>query len=145
MEYVSHSICHYLRILVESFPRNIKNNNDKNETPLSDKDPLRLIFDSGSFLPENRNPQTGNYLPTTRNVVYEIFTNVRGVLLQDITTNFFANVVTNLHRYDSMPIRNALRDRIIKMSNKQLAHMSHIDLGENLNELEIPANIYIKC
>ena len=35
MEYVSHGIGNYLRILVESFPRNMKNNNEKNETPLS--------------------------------------------------------------------------------------------------------------
>jgi hypothetical protein len=137
MEYVSHSIGQYLRILVESFPRNIKNNNEKNETPLADKDPLRLIFDSGNFLPENRNPQTGNYIPATTNVIYELFTTVRGLLLHDITTNFFANVVTNIQRYNSIIIPNSLRDRIIKMSNKQLAHMSHVDLGENLNELEI--------
>ncbi len=137
MEYVSHSICHYLRILVESFPRNIKTNNEKNENPLSDKDPLRYIFDSGSFLPENRNSQTGNYLPATGNVIYELFTTVRGLLLHDITTNFFAHVVTNIQRYNSVIIPNALRDRIIKMSNKQIAHMSQVDLGENLNELSI--------
>jgi hypothetical protein len=130
MVYVSHSICHYLRVLVESFPRNIKNSNEKNDNSISDKYPLQLIFDSGCFLPENRNPQTGNYLPETRNVVYELFTTVRGLLLHDITTNFFANVVTNIQQYNSINIPNALRDRISKMSNKQLAHMSHVDLDE---------------
>ena len=136
MNYVSHDICRYLRTIVESFPRNMENNSE-NENSLIEKDPLSLIFASGSFLPENRNPQTGNYLPTTRNVVYEIFTNVRGVLLHDITTHFFANVVTNLHRYDSVHIPNILRDRITKMSSKQLANISQVDLGGSLNELEI--------
>jgi hypothetical protein len=136
MEYVSHNICHYLRILVESFPRNIKNN-QINETPLAEKDPLRLIFHSGSFLPENRKPQTGDYLPATSNVVYDIFTTTRGLLLHDITINFFANVVANIQRYNTIIIPNALRDRINKMPNKELAHMCHVDLNENIEEFQI--------
>jgi hypothetical protein len=135
MTYVSHSFSHFLRTLVESFPPRIKINQQE-EHPISVNNPLRLIFDSESILPENRNSETGNYIPTTRNFINEIYTAVRGLLLHDITTYFFANIVNNIQQYDKINIQNALQYRIYRMSNIEIAQMSEIDLKEPINQLQ---------
>ncbi len=135
MTYAAHSFSHFLRTLVESFPPRIKNSQQE-EYPVSAINPLRLIFDSESILPENRNLETGNYIPPTRNFINEIYTAVKGLLLHDITTYYFANIVANIQQYDKINIRNALQYRIYKMSNTEIAQMSEIDLEEPLNELQ---------
>jgi hypothetical protein len=135
MVYVSHSFSHFLRTLVESFPPRIKNTQQE-ETSISIVNPLQLIFDSESILPENRNSQTGNYIPATRNFINEIYTAIRGLLLHDITTYFFANIVNNIQQYDKINISNALQYRIHTMSNTEIAQMSEIDLEEPVNELQ---------
>lgn len=136
MEYAAHSTCHFLRTLVESFPPTIKNNQQK-ENAISDSNLHDLIIDSKSSLPESRNPETGNYLPATRNLISELFAAVRGLLLHDITTNFFSNIVAKIEKYNSINVTNALQHRLHKMSNKQIAQVSHINLHENIKELQI--------
>jgi hypothetical protein len=94
----------------------------------SHRNPLKLIYGTGKFLTSNRNPQTANYLPQTRDTVLQLYTSVRGQLLHDITTNFFANVVLEIQQYKSISIENALQNRINRMSDKDIAHMANINI-----------------
>ncbi|CAF4026557.1 unnamed protein product [Rotaria sordida] len=71
------------------------------------KSPLDLIYATGKFLTSDRDPQTVNYLPQTCNKVSELYTAVRGQLLNDITTNFFANLVLEIQQYKSISIETS--------------------------------------
>ncbi|CAF3414904.1 unnamed protein product [Rotaria sp. Silwood2] len=92
------------------------------------KNPLNLIYATGKFLTNDRNPQTVNYLPQTRDTVSELYTAVRGQLLHDITTNFFANLVLEIQQYKSISIENSLQNRLNRMSDKDIAHMANIEI-----------------
>ncbi|CAF4599753.1 unnamed protein product [Rotaria sp. Silwood1] len=92
------------------------------------KNPLDLIYATGKFLTNDRNPQTVNYLPQTCDKVSELYTAVRGQLLHDITTNFFANLVLEIQQYKSIPIENSLQNRLNRMSDKDIAHMANIEI-----------------
>ncbi|CAF1671430.1 unnamed protein product, partial [Rotaria magnacalcarata] len=135
MAYAAHSISHYLRILVESFPPTIQTA-QKKEIPVAETNLRRLIYNNETFLPEIRNSETASYLPATRNTTNELYSAMRGLLLQDITANFFANVVIEVQRYESIYIKNSLQQRIDQMSNEEIARMSQIDVEEHLREFQ---------
>ncbi|CAF3698821.1 unnamed protein product [Rotaria sp. Silwood1] len=136
MIYAAHSICDYLRTLVESFPPTIQEN-QKEETSTSDINLRRLVYHTQTFLPENRNSETASYLPTMRNTTNQIYSAIRGLLLQDITANFFANVVIEVQHYDSVEIPDSLQHRLDQMSNEEIALMSQIDFEEHTQELQM--------
>ncbi|CAF3902286.1 unnamed protein product [Rotaria sordida] len=92
------------------------------------KSPLDLIYATGKFLTSDRDPQTVNYLPQTCNKVSELYTAVRGQLLNDITTNFFANLVLEIQQYKSISIENSLQNRLNRMSDKDIAYMANIEI-----------------
>ncbi|CAF1211494.1 unnamed protein product [Didymodactylos carnosus] len=99
------------------------------------KNPLKLIYATGKFLTSNRNPQTVNYLPQTRDTVVELYTAVRGQLLHDITTNFFANLVLEIQQYKSIPIENSLQHRLNRMSDRDIAYMANIEIDSSRNKV----------
>lgn len=101
------------------------------------KNPLDLIYATGRFLTNNRNPQTVNYLPQTRDTVKELYTAVRGQLLHDITTNFFANLVLEIQQYKSISIENSLQNRLNRMSDKDIAHMANIEIDASREKVGI--------
>ncbi|CAF4608303.1 unnamed protein product [Rotaria socialis] len=136
MAYAAHSISHYLRILVESFPPTIQTA-QKKEIPVADTNPRRLIYNNEAFLPEIRNSETASYPPATRNTTKELYSAIRGLLLQDITANFFANVVIEVQRYESIYIKNSLQQRLDQMSNEEIARLSQIDVEEHLREFQM--------
>ena len=136
MIYVAHNICNFFRLLSESFPPTIQYD-QKKTTAIADSSPLRLIFNTDTFLPASRNSETGNYIPAVKNTTQEIFSAVRGLLLQDITATFFANVVVDIQRYESMDIHNDLKKRLESMSNEEIAHLSQIDFDEHIRQLQL--------
>ncbi|CAF1628001.1 unnamed protein product [Rotaria magnacalcarata] len=95
------------------------------------KNPLDLIYATGKFLTSDRNPQTVNYLPQTRDMVGELYTAVRGQLLHDITTNFFANLVVEIQQYKSISIENSLQNRLNRLTDKDIAHMANIEIDSS--------------
>ena len=136
MIYVAHNICNFLRLLSESFPPTILSD-QKKTTTIADSNPLRLIFNTDTFLPASRNSETGNYIPAVKNTTQEIFSAVRGLLLQDITATFFANVVVDIQEYKSISIPNDLKKRLESMSNEEIAHLSQIDFDEHIRQLQL--------
>lgn len=136
MIYAAHNICNFLRLLTESFPPTIQSD-QKKTTAIADSNPLRLILNIDTFLPASRNSETGNYIPAVKNTTQEIFSAVRGILLQDITMTFFANVVVDIQRYESIDIPNALQKRLESMSNEEIAHLSQIDFDEHIRQLQL--------
>ena len=135
MIYAAHNMCNFLRLLVESVPPTIQSD-QKKVNATAESNPLRLIFNTDTFLPASRNSQTGNYIPAVKNTTHEIFAAVRGLLLQDITMTFFSNVVVDIQRYESIDIPNALQKRLERMSNKEIAHLSQIDFDQHIQELQ---------
>ena len=98
---------------------------------IGNKNPLNLIYATGKFLTSDRDPQTVSYLPQTRDKVGELYTAVRGQLLHDITTNFFANLVLEIQQYKSISIENSLQSRLNRMSDKDIGHMANIEINSS--------------
>ncbi|CAF1540775.1 unnamed protein product [Adineta ricciae] len=166
MVYAVHNVCGTLKNLVGSFSamdminRNSNDNDDDNDNDENSdsfgQTALKIAQDAipkmmsganpGKFLTSNRNPQTVTYLPQTRGTVGELYTAVRGQLLHDITTNFFANLVLEIQQYKSIPIANSLQNRLNRMSDKDIARMANIEIEssrqkvltnhENIKQLE---------
>ncbi|CAF5110005.1 unnamed protein product, partial [Rotaria sp. Silwood1] len=61
-----------------------------------------LINLTAGFLPSNQNPQTASCSSETSDQVSESYKAIRSRLLFDIKTNFFGNVVFQIHQYKSI-------------------------------------------
>ncbi|CAF4109811.1 unnamed protein product, partial [Rotaria sordida] len=94
-------------------------------------EPLKLIYSKGGFSIDNRHPQDAKYLTQTRDTVLELYTAVRGQLVCDITTFFFANVVTKIQDYKSILIENSVQNRINLMSNEKIALLANIEINHS--------------
>ncbi len=135
MQYVSHRICDFLRILAESIPPTISNSNTTNNIR-SNVHLKASIFCPGKCLTDERNSESASSLPSVQNTTNEIYVAVRGLLLENITVFFYANVVCNIQRYDTEDVATDLPRRIDRMSNEEIARMSQIDYEQYANELD---------
>lgn len=94
-------------------------------------DPLSFILSDGKFLPSIRDPRDADYLKPTQRTVEDLYRAVRGQLVNDMTTSFFANVVLEMQEYSkSTPIESGLVPRITCMSDEQIATLANIQIGE---------------
>ncbi|CAF3778846.1 unnamed protein product [Rotaria sordida] len=100
-------------------------------------DPLSFIFSDGKFLPAIRDPLTNDYLKPTQRTVEELYKAVRGHLVYDMTTSFFANVVLEMQEFSkSIPFDKGLIPRIMSMSDEQIALLANIRIDEQQCKLK---------
>lgn len=91
---------------------------------------LDQIYGSESFLTQTRDPQTCNHHENGRKIISELYTAIRGTLLQDIMSSFYSNVVAKMQSFDTLPSQKTLFIQIDRMSEKEIRSMANISISD---------------
>ncbi|CAF0934091.1 unnamed protein product [Adineta steineri] len=160
--YVTHDLTAIIKKLAFSIPAEIKHkefnqsstrmmafNNDQdvqgnNQEITTDSfghlSPIKIqnhLYASESYLTSDRNPQTANHHNHGRNVILEMYSAVRGILIYTIIAAFDTNLVIKLHEYNTIqPDIKSLYGRLMRMSDQQIAKMADVKFDEIQKKLD---------
>ncbi|CAF0938989.1 unnamed protein product [Adineta steineri] len=95
------------------------------------------LFSSESYLTPDRNPETANHHDHGRRVVLEMYSAVRGQLINMIIAAFNTNLVVKLHEFNMIrPDMHSLQGRLMAMSLQKIARMADVKHEEIQKELD---------
>lgn len=95
------------------------------------------LYASESYLTADRNPQTANHHDHGRKVILEMYSAVRGHLVNTIIAAFNTNLLIKLHEFDTIQSDiNSLYGRLMEMSDQQIGRMADVKFDEIRKELD---------
>ncbi|CAF1517057.1 unnamed protein product [Rotaria sordida] len=95
------------------------------------------LYASESYLTADRNPQTANHHDHGQRVILEMYSAVRGQLIQIIIAAFNTSLLIKLHEFDTIrPDINSLYGRLMGMSDQQIVRMANVKFDEIRKELD---------
>ncbi|CAF3926209.1 unnamed protein product [Rotaria sp. Silwood1] len=120
---------------------NIQENNQTRGTDIFEGIPPAKIqsylYASESYLTADRNPQTANHHDHGRRVILEMYSAVRGQLIQIIIAAFNTSLLIKLHEFNTIrPDIKSLYGRLLEMSDQKIVRMADVKFDEIRKELD---------